>query len=652
MTRILPILALLCLIVALPANANQSARFSGALSSMRNGEWEQAAVRAQQIGPVASDIVEWHRLRAGRGTYDEIIAFLERRPDWPGLKWLRRKSEPEIARQSPERILDFYSEAPPQTAEGILSYAEALLTKDRPGEAEASLVVSWRTLPMGRSTHDRYLARHGALLAPHHEARLDRMLWDRHLSNARRMMALVDDAHKALAEARIALHEQAPGVDNRIAAVPADLRNDPGLAYDRFVWRARKGRDEDAISLLLERSVSAAALGEPAEWASRRRAFVRSKMRSGDPRRAYQMASQHHLTEGSSFADLEWLSGYIALQKLNDPASALKHFQAFDESVRSPISKGRAGYWLGRAQEALGNEEAAQAAYKAGARFQTSFYGLLAAEKAGVPFDPSLVGAPETGPWQEADFMTSSVIEAGLLFLAAGEPALAERFLTHLVESLDPVSINQVGAMALELNRPHLAVMIGKRAAKRGIVAPAAYYAVHPVAQISLPMAPEMTLAIARRESEFDPVVVSGAGARGLMQVMPSTARAVARDMGVLANHSADRLLNDWEYNAQLGATYLAGLARTFNGNAVMMSAGYNAGPGRPRRWIKTFGDPRTGTIDIVDWIEHIPFRETRNYVMRVTESLPVYRARLGMDPLPIPFSRELAGSTLRAFAP
>jgi len=165
-------------------------------------------------------------------------------------------------------------------------------------------------------------------------------------------------------------------------------------------------------------------------------------------------------------------------------------------------------------------------------------------------------------------------------------------------------------------------------------------------------MAPEMTLAIARRESEFNPVVISGAGARGLMQVMPATAKLVAGELGILAAHSTDRLIGEWRYNAKLGANYLAGLAGRFDGNVVMMAAGYNAGPGRPTQWMERYGDPRGGDVDIVDWIEAIPFNETRNYVMRVTESLPIYRARTGQEALPIPFSRELTGSTLRAFAP
>ena len=196
--------------------------------------------------------------------------------------------------------------------------------------------------------------------------------------------------------------------------------------------------------------------------------------------------------------------------------------------------------------------------------------------------------------------------------------------------------------------------MIGKRVAKRGIVLPAAYYALHPMHRMNLPIAPEMALSIARRESEFDPVVTSGVGARGLMQIMPDTAREVARGLGI-NDHSTDRLLLDWDYNAKLGSSFLSTLAGRFGGNVVMISAAYNAGPSRPNRWMQERGDPRGSdslTFDMIDWIEHIPFNETHNYVMRVTESLPIYRARLGLDPLPLPFSKELAGDTLLAFAP
>ncbi len=656
MMRILLLVILFCTSALLPAaaSADEADRLGRAMQEMRDEDWAAALKTAGPDRSLANDLIEWHRLRDGRGTPGQVTDFLNRRADWPGLAWLRQNSEPAFEAAGTAQVLAFFRDQPPQRAGGVLIHARALIEQGHQGDAHAGVVAAWRTMPMGADLHAAYLESYGRLLGAHHVARLDRMLWDGHMSSARRMLPLVDEGHRRLAEARITLHDMASGVDARIAAVPEALKGNPGLAFARFVWRDRKQRDDDAIALLLERSTSVEALGEPAKWAERRRKLARQEMRNGDASRAYRIAARHHMDAdaGFAFADLEWLAGFIALRKLNDPATALKHFRRFDASVVSPISKGRAGYWLGRAHAAMGNADAAQEAYAMGAEFQTSFYGLLAAERIGRPFDPMLANPPEPPPWRGSSLTKSSVFQAGLLLLAAGEPNLAERFFTHLVETLDPVSAAQLGAMALEMDRPHLAVMIAKRAARRGLVIPAPYFPLHAVAAMRLPMAPEMILAIARRESEFDPVVVSGAGALGLMQVMPATAKMVAGQLGIQADHSTGRLTTDWRYNAKLGVHYLAGLAGRFDGNVVMMSAGYNAGASRPIRWMEQFGDPRSGTPDMIDWIEHIPFTETRNYVMRVTESLPIYRARLGKEPLPIPFSRELTGSTLRAFAP
>lgn len=239
-----------------------------------------------------------------------------------------------------------------------------------------------------------------------------------------------------------------------------------------------------------------------------------------------------------------------------------------------------------------------------------------------------------------------------MLLQASGELSVAERFWTHLADQLVSDDLALLGQAAIDTDQPHLAVMIGKRAARRGLTIAAPYYPMHSLVELDLPMAPEMTLAIARRESEFDPVVQSAVGARGLMQIMPATAREVAADLAITALHTTDRLTADPDYNARLGAKYLSQMAGRFDGNVSMMAAAYNAGPSRPIRWMSDYGDPRKGKIDIVDWVEMIPFRETQNYVMRVTESLPVYRARLGKDPLPVPFSKELVGSTLKGFAP
>jgi soluble lytic murein transglycosylase len=365
-------------------------------------------------------------------------------------------------------------------------------------------------------------------------------------------------------------------------------------------------------------------------------------MRAGEARTAYRLASRHGLTGGSTYADLEWLAGYVALTYLDDPETALRHFENLRLAVETPISLGRAGYWEGRAYEAMGNAEMAQAAYAFGGEFQTSFYGLLAAEKAGMPMDPELTGRTEYGDWRTSSFANSSVLAAALLLQRAGEMTLAERFLTHLAEGLNAQEVGQLANLAFELEEPHIALMIAKRAAEGGIVVPSAYYPVVDLGASNPIVPPELALSIARRESEFDPTVVSGVGARGLMQLMPGTAEEMAGDLGL--SYSANRLTTDPAYNATLGVAYLAELVNNFGSNFVLVSAAYNAGPSRPIRWMEERGDPRSGQIDVIDWIEHIPFTETRTYVMRVMESLPVYRARLSGQTEPIRLSEELTG--------
>jgi soluble lytic murein transglycosylase len=354
------------------------------------------------------------------------------------------------------------------------------------------------------------------------------------------------------------------------------------------------------------------------------------------------MAAGHHLDGGSDYADLEWLAGYIALRKLGDAETALKHFARFEAAVNGPISLSRANYWEGRAWEVLGDRGRAQAAYAEGARYQTAFYGLLSAEKVGLPMPPAMAGGERYPDWHGAGFARSSVFQAAQLLQAAGDRDLALRFLLHLGEGLGGEDIARLAGLALEWGDANTALLLAKAAAERGVILPTAYFPTNGIEKLKLPVAPELALSIARRESEFNPRVVSHAGARGLMQVMPATARKVAGQIGV--SYDEGKLTSDWQYNARIGSAYLAGLVEEFGPSPVLVAAGYNAGPGRPRQWIEAFGDPRTDAVDVVDWIEAIPFEETRNYVMRVAESLPVYRMRLGLGGGAQGFSAMLKG--------
>lgn len=618
-----------------------AAALAAAFVSISEADWPEATRRATPAGQIGKDVVDWHRLRAGDGTLAEYRDFAANHADWPGLALIRAKGEGAITSATPSsEVITYFANRFPDSSHGVLQLARAYTAEDQAGDAAAGVVLAWRTFALSKSGRNAFLASYKDLLTPHHLARLDMLLWRGRFGDARRMYPLVSKDWQALSEARIALRRKAGNVDTLIIAVPKSLQSDAGLAYERFLWRAKKGLSAGAVELLLERSTSAENLGEPEHWANRRRQLARQLMREGDGVTAYRIAASHHLSEGSNFADLEWLSGYLALRYLNDPKTALAHFQSFRVAVKSPISLGRAGYWEGRTYEAMEDAGSAQASYAFGAEYQTSFYGLLAAEKAGFSMDAALTGAETFPNWNEAAFMSSQVLQAALLLHKAGEKALSKRFFLQVAETLDRTELGQLADLALSLNEPHIALMIAKQAARRGLVLPRAYYPLHDLAKEDLPVATELALAIARRESEFNPGVESGVGAKGLMQLMPRTAQSVAEELEL--EFKVERLLTDWRYNARLGSTYLARLQDEFGASPILISVGYNAGPSRARAWITAFGDPRSAGVDVVDWIEHIPFRETRNYVMRVAESLPVYRARLSGKTPPLSLSSEL----------
>jgi len=642
--RLLPFFLTAIVIFTVPVAAQDrraAASLAAAFVSIADADWVEARERVKPAGQVGADIVEWHRLRAGDGTLDEYRRFLADHADWPGLTQIRRRGEGAMTSATPSgEVITYFENRFPDSSHGVLQLARAYAAEDHAGDAAAGVVLAWRTFALSKRGRNAFLAGYKDLLAPHHTARLDMLLWRGRFGDARRMYPLVSKDWQALSEARIALRRKAGNVDTLIKAVPESLQSDAGLAYERFLWRAKKGLAAGAVELLLERSTSAENLGEPEHWANRRRQLARQLMREGDGVTAYRIAAAHHLSEGSNFADLEWLSGYLALRYLNDPATALAHFQSFRVAVKSPISLGRAGYWEGRAYEALGNVGSAQASYAFGAEYQTSFYGLLAAEKAGFSMDAALTGAEAFPDWKEAAFMSSQVLEAALLLHKTDQKALSKRFFLQIAETLDRTELGQLTDLALSLNEPHIALMIAKQAARRGLVLPRAYYPLHDLVKEELPVATELALAITRRESEFNPGVESGVGAKGLMQLMPRTAQSVAEELEL--EFEVGRLLTDWRYNARLGSAYLARLQDEFGASPILISVGYNAGPSRARSWITAFGDPRSAGVDVVDWIEHIPFRETRNYVMRVAESLPVYRARLSGKTPPLSLSAEL----------
>ena len=600
-----------------------------ALAMVAKRDWPRATEIAAPLNPVARDLVEWHRLRAGEGNLGEYEDFLRRRPDWPGLAQIRSRGEVAVARSiTPSRVLAWYDKRDAATPEGLLAQVRALKAQDQTAKAAEVVGRLWVGMTLKPEEQSKLTAELGALLTPKlHQVRMDNLLWTGRFAEARQMLPLVSPDWAKLAEARMALRENRDGVDSYLAAVPASLADDAGLAHARFEWRARKDRFDGAVEILRARSTSAEALGRPESWAGRRASLARTAMREGKGALAYELASNHHMTRRADVADAEFLSGFIALKALKDPAKALLHFQKINEVVSTPISLSRGDYWQGRALKALGREAEATAAFTRAAQHQTAYYGLLAAEELGLGFAPELSSPPRLANWRQSSFLKSSVTEAALLAWHAGDNALARRFMLHLAEGRSAEELEAMGAFAMEKGDVHLAVLIGKQAASRGIILPAIYFP-EPSGLVPDGLAVErpLALAIARRESEFRVDAVSPVGALGLMQLMPGTAKMMAAKVGIEDRQSA--LTQDPGYNARLGSAYLAHLAEEFGPSIALRAAGYNAGPGRPRAWVQTYGDPRDPQTDVVDWVEMVPFNETRTYIMRVAEGVAIYDAR------------------------
>lgn len=623
---------------------------ANAFVHMKTENWTEAERVAIKDGQAALDVVLWTKLRAGDGTPREVLDFLSRNKDWPGLPYLRKRSEPVFETAETAQILAFFGDSLPQTAQGALIYARALTRNGQTSKAELMIQNAWVDFSMDQKTQDVFVSQFGGVIKPLHETRLINLLWRDDHAGARAMVPLVSADLAALLQARIVLRKKEGDVNALIDAVPAKLRDHPVLAHARFEWRMTSDFRESGISFLRERSKSAVLLGKPQAWVTYRERIIRDMLYDGQGKQAYEFAKNHHLTDGDDFAVLEWLAGYIALKYRNDAKAAIGHFDRFLKAVETPISLGRGYYWMGRAYDTLGQKDQAKAAYIKGAEHQTSYYGILAAEQAGIGFGPEFFEWSELPDWRTASFVNTSVFKAAILLLSADQLSLGERFLTHLAETMDDQEILQLTDFLEEAQRSHVLVMVGKRAANYGRNFPRPYFALHAMIGMPSRVPIELSLSIARRESEFDQSVVSPVGALGLMQVMPKTGAEMAGDIGIAFDQS--RMTTDWRYNVELGNTYLTELGERFGGNPVLMSLAYNAGPSRAERWMERLGDPRKSGVDIIDWVEMIPFDETRNYVMRVTESLPIYRARLGKDPLPEPFSKMLQGSSLLPFPP
>lgn len=606
-----------------------------ALSRADAGDYATARMFARMAAiRHLNDLITWRRLGDSRETvdYPALAAFVERHRDWPGMARLRARMETMLPEEWGARAtIDWFADRRPVTPEGATRLISALVENGDADRARKVARQAWGRLNFSHAQQKMFLTVAAPYLrAADHRRRLDRLLWRHQADDAERMLALVDRDHALLAKARIRLMRNMPGVDAAIKRVPARLQNDPGLLYERIHWRRGHGFDEGARDLLAKAPV------EPPHrlrWWRERHIQVRALLEDGNADAAYRLARDHRQKDGLGFAEAEWIAGWIALDHLREPARAYDHFTAMYEAVSTPISRARGAFWAGRAAAALGRDAAAKDWYAKAAAHDTVFYGQLAAQR--LHGDAS-VSLPFDSPRDEAAKRRVNAhpltdIVALLTDLGAG--GWVDPFARRLAADFDdPAGKRALIAKLRALGRADLGLRLAKRAMRDGIALPEATYPVEAAARTgSHAPADEvedaLVHAVIRQESEFRVDARSHVGAQGLMQLMPATARTLARKLDI--GYQPERLASDPAYNVTLGRAYLRDLLERFGGSYILALAAYNAGPARVREWIDRFGDPRMPGVDAVAWVEMIPYGETRNYVQRVMENVQVYRYRL-----------------------
>ena len=605
-----------------------------AFQALESGQWKKARRLADRVhDPVFGRIVRWLDFvrQDTNARFRDIAEFIRKNPGWPQRARLRRRAEDAMTAGAPaDAVLAWFRERDPVSANGFARYAAALLARGEDVRARAMVRYAWVNGNFGkRQERDFYKRYRKFLTREDHVRRLDRLLWEGSHWPARRMLWKVGADYRALAEARLLLRQMKGNVDRAIARVPDRLKNDPGLVYERLRWRRRKGRDSSARELL---PTSPEILVRPEIWWRERSILARRALRDGHVTEAYHLAKDHGVGPGRAFAEAEWLAGWIALRSLGDHKEALDHFVTMFLAVKYPVSLARAAYWAGRAAEAIKDEILAELWYRTATRHPTAYYGQLAAARLHPAQAPPLPPSIRPTPGEIEAFEGHDLVRAVRILGEIGERDRLRPFVMELGAAFDlPGWRELTTSLAHAQARPDLAVAFAKWARQMAQqVIHAGYPTLTPpkatksaVHAVEVPL----VLAIIRQESAFAPQAVSPAGARGLMQLLPATARRVAEISRV--RYSQRRLTAEPEFNVRLGQAHLAALLKTFKGSYVLALVAYNAGPARVRAWTRANGDPRDPTVDVVDWIEMIPFDETRNYVQRVMENLQVYRARL-----------------------
>lgn len=564
----------------------------------------------------------------GLTSSDYVTAASELR-GWPGMTTVQRNTERALYRENAPAgaVISYLGSRKPQTTEGMILLGRAYLASGNRNQARQLLAPWWATAKLDAKDETQVLREFsGVLTKDDHQARFLRMLYDSKLQSAARLAAPANA--ESLYAAFVAVNKRAPDAAQKLKAVHSSWQSNPAFLYANIQHLRRSERYTEAANLMLKAPRDAKSLVDPDAWWIERRVLSRELLDIGKPQIAYRLAAAHSAESSTMAADAEFHAGWYALRALNDAATAQKHFTRIAEISSRPMSASRAYYWMGRAAEAGGGGNAKQL-YQRASYYGTSFYGQLAAAKLGnnvlqLPY-------PKPSAEDRSRFDSREPVRAIRRLESIGYGNRAQSLYINMAQELSNVGELALLAVMAERNSNHyLSLRVGKIAAGRGLDVGAMS---HPTGAIPANAnikgsGAALAYAIARQESEFNISAVSSAGARGLLQLLPGTAKGVAQRAGLA--YSDKRLTTDAAYNATLGAHYLGEQIERFNGSYILTFAGYNAGPRRASEWIAKYGDPRGQNLDqVVDWIERIPYTETRNYVQRVMENYAVYKSRL-----------------------
>ena len=583
--------------------------------------------------PLARKLAEWIVLRSddNGASVERYRAFLAANPSWPSQTFLRRRIEAALWDDHREdaTVWAWFENESPLSAKGKFSLARVMIGRGDRANAERLVKDAWRNDAMSEDTENAALDLFGALITPgDHKARMDLLLYGSEHEAALRAARRLGSGEVALAKARIASYRKASNTRAQLEAVPSELHGDPGYLFSRIQLLRREEKFVEAAQLMMSAPKDPGRLHNLDEWWIERRLLARKMIDVGDHRSAYLIARDAALPSRDIYkTEQEFTAGWIALRFLNDPATAAQHFARIGVGSVNPTTLARAGYWQGRAAEAAGRSQEARSAYAAAAEQSTSYYGQLARAKLGLP-QIELNGAQGA---RGRSIERLEIVRAVQLLYELGEGEIAVPIFADMGENGDADALIGLGELASRQGDARGMLLMGKAALNRGL--PFDFYAypvmgVPPFKSIGPDVEQSIIYAIARQESAFNPAVVSPAQAYGLMQVTPDAGKYVCKKYG--ANFDLGRLKNDPVYNAALGAAELGGLIEDYRGSYIMTFAAYNAGRGSVKKWIERYGDPRDPKVDAVDWVELIPFSETRNYVQRIVENLQVYRARFG----------------------